>query len=176
MKITELPITGSYLIELEEHMDERGIFARQFCKKELQKFGIDFDIKQCNISKNFKKGILRGLHYQKEPYPEIKMVSCFKGKIYDVILDIRKDSPSFLKWYATEISEKNNKIIYIPSGVAHGFQTLADDTIVYYQLGEFFQPEYYKGIRWNDPKFGIKWPECNSRIINERDANYELFK
>lgn len=174
MKISPLEIQGAYLLEMEEFKDNRGSFARQFCKKELAEFGIDFDIKQCNLSKNYKKGVLRGMHYQKEPYPEIKMVSCFKGKIYDVLVDIRPNSSTYLKWVATELSENNGKMLYIPSGVAHGFMTLEDNSIVYYQLGEFFMPEYYSGVRYNDPKFNIKWPECENIIINERDANYDL--
>lgn len=176
MKIKPLEIKGAYLIELNEFKDDRGSFARQFCKKELAQYGIDFDIKQCNLSKNYKVGVLRGMHYQKEPYPEIKMVSCFKGAIYDVLVDIRKDSPTYLKWTGIELTESNNSSLYIPSGVAHGFQTLKDDSVVYYQLSEFFMPEYYSGVRWDDPAFGIKWPECSNRIINERDKNYELWK
>lgn len=176
MKISELEIKGAYLIELEEFKDERGSFARQFCKEEMKKFGIDFDIKQCNLSKNYTKGVLRGMHYQKEPYPEIKLVSCFKGAIYDVLVDIRRDSPTYLKWIGTELTENNNKALYIPSGVAHGFQTIEDNSIVYYQLGEFFMPEYYSGVRWDDPAFGIKWPHSENRIMNERDKNYELWK
>lgn len=174
MKISPLGIDGAFLIEMEEFKDERGSFARQFCKKELAEYGLEFDIKQCNLSKNSKKGVLRGLHYQKDPYPEIKMVSCFKGKIYDVLADIRPQSPTYLKWIATELSEDNGKMLYIPSGVAHGFQTLEDNSVVYYQLGEFFMPEYYNGVRWNDPKLGIEWPIGENIIINERDANYDL--
>lgn len=174
MKISPLGIDGAFLIEMEEFKDERGSFARQFCKKELAEYGLEFDIKQCNLSKNSKKGVLRGLHYQKDPYPEIKMVSCFKGKIYDVIADIRPQSPTYLKWIATELSEDNGKMLYIPSGVAHGFQTLEENSIVYYQLGEFFMPEYYSGVRWNDPKLEIEWPIVENIIINERDANYDL--
>ena len=176
MKFSKLDIQGAFLIESEEYKDERGSFARQFCKKELSEHGIDFNIKQCNISKNYKKGVLRGMHYQKEPYPEIKIVSCFKGAIYDVLVDIRKDSPSYLKWIATELTENNNKSLYIPSGVAHGFLTIEENSIVYYQLGEFFMPEYYSGVRYNDPAFNIIWPKCDRLIINERDKNYELWK
>ena len=176
MKITPLAIQGAYLLEMQEAKDERGSFARQFCKKELTQVGIDFDIKQCNVSKNYKAGVLRGMHYQKEPYPEIKMVSCFKGAIYDVLVDIRKGSPTYLKWIATELTEGNGKMLYSPSGVAHGFQVLKDNTTVYYQLGEFFMPEYYSGVRWDDPAFKIEWPACEKRIINERDLNYDLWK
>ena len=176
MKITPLNLQGAYLIEMEPHLDERGSFARQFCLKELAAHGIDFNIKQCNISQNYKKGTLRGMHYQKEPYPEIKMVSCLQGAVYDVLVDLRKDSPTYLKWIANELSVKNGKMLYIPAGIAHGFQTLEDNTIVYYQLGEFFMPDYYSGVRFDDPAFNIKWPECNNRIINERDKNYALWK
>lgn len=174
MKISPIEISGAYLIEMQEYKDERGSFARQFCKNELKEYGIDFDIKQCNLSKNYKKGVLRGLHYQKEPYPEIKMVSCFKGAVYDVLADIRPESPTYLKWTATELTEDNEKMLYIPAGVAHGFMTLEENSVVYYQLGEFFMPHYYSGVRFNDPKLGIKWPKCENIIINERDANYEL--
>ena len=176
MKISELAIEGAFLIELDEFKDERGSFTRQFCKNELSKYGIDFDIKQCNLSKNYKKGVLRGLHYQKNPYPEIKLVSCFKGTIYDVIVDLRKESPTYLKWIANELSEYNNKTIYIPAGVAHGFQTLEDNSVVYYQLGEFFMPNYYSGVRYNDPAFNISWPDCDNIIIKERDKNYEFWQ
>ena len=174
MKITPLDIEGAFLIEREEFRDERGTFARQFCKRELKAFGIDFDIKQCNVSKNTKKGVLRGLHYQKDPNPEVKMVSCLKGGIFDVIADIRPDSKSYLKWIGTELTESNDRMIYIPAGVVHGFQTLTDDSVVFYQLGEFFMPDCYAGVRWDDPKLGITWPECERRIVNERDANYAL--
>lgn len=172
MKITELEIKGAYLIELEEFKDERGTFSRQFCKNELKKFGIDFDIKQCNISKNYKKGTIRGMHYQKEPYPEIKMVSCLKGSIYDVIVDIRRDSETYLKWISTELTEDNNKMLYIPSGCAHGFQTLKDNSTLYYQLGEFFMPDYYDGVRYNDSAFNIEWKDLGKPIMNDRDKNY----
>ena len=176
MKIESLPIAGAYRVTLEPHEDERGSFARQFCRHELAAVGIDFEIKQCNVSRNVHAGTLRGMHYQKEPYPEIKLVSCLKGAFYDVIVDLRKDSPTYLKWTAAELTEQNGVMIYIPSGVAHGFQTLVDDTTVFYQLGEFFMPEYYSGVRWNDPAFGIVWPECANRLINERDANYALWE
>lgn len=136
MKITPLKILGAYLIEADPFRDERGFFYRQFCLKEFGNIG--FEIKQCNVSRNVKKGILRGMHYQEKPYPEVKMVSCFEGAIYDVIVDLRKDSPTYTQWIGMELSEDNFKSVYIPEGIAHGFQTLTDKSMLYYQLGEFF--------------------------------------
>lgn len=174
MKFIETKIIGAYLIELQPHNDERGTFTRQFCKKEFLKMGIEFDICQCNVSLNNYVGTLRGLHYQKAPCKEAKLVSCFKGAFFDVIVDLRNDSPTYLKWDSFELSENNNKMLYIPPYCAHGFQTLMNETVVYYQLGNYFYPDYYCGIRWNDPKIGIKWPDCQNRIVNERDMNYKL--
>ena len=174
MKFTEQKIKGIFLIELEPFSDERGFFARQFCRKELAEHGLDFDIKQANLSQNKYAGTLRGLHYQKDPYPEIKVVSCMKGAFFDVLVDLRPDSPTYLQHIHMELSEQNHKMLYVPPMIAHGFQTLQDDTIVYYQLGEFFHPQAYDGIRWNDPKLNIPWPACKNRIINQRDANYAL--
>ena len=174
MKFTELSIKGAFLIEAEEHFDERGTFSRFFCKEEFKQTGIDFNVKQSNISKNYKVGVLRGLHYQKEPFGEQKIAACVKGESYNVIVDLRKNSQTYLKWVSVNLSEDNNKLIYIPPMCAHGFQTLEDNTVLYYILGEYFMPQHYAGIRWNDPKIGIKWPECKNRILNERDKNYEL--
>ena len=174
MKFSKLPTEGAYLIEQERHKDDRGFFTRQFCHKELANHCIDFDIKQCNLSGNERKGTLRGMHYQKEPYPEIKIVSCMNGRVYDVIVDLRKRSSTYLKWCSVELSARNGLSVYIPPGVAHGFQTLEDHSIVYYQLGEFFMPEYYAGFRCDDPRLDIVWPECENRIICERDSSYEL--
>ncbi len=174
MKFIPLSLSGAYLIEMEEIKDERGSFSRQFCQKEFQEKNLELDIKQCNISRNYKKGTLRGMHFQKEPYAEIKLVSCMKGAIFDVLVDLRKDSPTYLHWEGYELSESNNRMLYIPRNFAHGFQTLVDNTLVYYQMGDFFNPKYASGIRWNDPKINILWPDEKHRIINERDNNYEL--
>ena len=173
MKFIEQNIPGVYLIEMEPFKDERGSFARQFCLKELQHNGLEFSMCQCNLSGNTHKGTLRGLHYQKDPFPEIKIVSCLRGRIFDVVVDLRPTSPTYLKHITTELTEDNNKLLYIPPMCAHGFQTLENNSIVYYQLGEFFHPEAYAGVRWNDPKLGINWPIKNP-IINERDNNYAL--
>lgn len=173
MKCTPLELPGVFLLEMEPFTDERGFFARQFCRQELARHGLDFSICQCNLSGNTRQGTLRGLHYQKEPFPEIKIVSCLSGSIFDVLVDLRKDSPSYLRHITTKLSAKDGQMIYVPPMIAHGFQTLEDDTMVYYQLGEFFHPESYGGLRWNDPKLGIAWPDAEP-IINERDANYAL--
>lgn len=174
MKFEELKLKGAYLIELEPYIDERGTFARQFCKKELKDQGIDFEICQCNLSKNKKAGTIRGLHYHKEPHLEAKMVSCLKGSFFDVIVDLRKDSETYLEWDSVILKDGDNKLLYIPENFAHGFKTLEDDTTVYYQLGNYFVPEAYAGLKWNDPKLSIKWPKCDSLIINERDNSYEF--
>ena len=174
MKFTEQKIPGVYLIELERFEDPRGFFARQFCKQELDVHHLDFEIKQANLSGNLKAGTLRGLHYQKEPWPEIKIVSCLQGCIFDVVVDLRPNSPTYLQHISSELSLQNGRMLYIPPLCAHGFQTLEDNTVVYYQLGEFFHPEAYDGVRWNDPKLNIRWPVCQERIINQRDANYAL--
>jgi dTDP-4-dehydrorhamnose 3,5-epimerase len=174
MIFTETKIKGVYIIEPELLTDERGFFARSFCKEEFQKHGLETDIAQCNISYNKKKGTLRGMHYQVQPFEEAKIVSCTKGSIYDVVVDLRRDSPTYCQWVATDLSEKNFKMLYIPRGFAHGFQTLEDDTMVYYQMTEFFHPECARGGRWNDPRFGIPWPLKNS-IISNKDRNYNFF-
>jgi dTDP-4-dehydrorhamnose 3,5-epimerase len=174
MKFTELKLKGAYLIELEPYIDERGTFARQFCKRELKEQGLDIEVCQCNFSQSKKAGTLRGMHYQKAPHLESKLTSCLKGSFFDVLVDLRKDSETYLQYEAITLKEGDNKIIYIPENFAHGFQTLEDDTIIYYQLGNYFVPESYDGLRWNDPKLGIEWPEVEKRIINERDNRYEL--
>jgi len=174
MKFTELNLKGAYLVELNPHSDERGTFARQFCKKKFEGKGINFEVCQCNFSQNTKAGTLRGLHYQKFPHLEAKLISCLKGSFFDVIVDLREDSGTYLKWEAIELRENDNKILYIPENFAHGFQTLEDDTTVYYQLSNYFVPEQYDGLRWNDPKLAINWPDYKNRIISERDNSYEL--
>jgi len=171
MIFTETKIKGVYIIEPELLTDERGFFARSFCKEEFQKYGLETDIVQCNISCNKKKGTLRGMHYQSPPYEEAKIVSCTKGSIYDVVVDLRRESSTYCQWVATELSKKNFKLVYIPKGCAHGFQTLEDDAMVYYQMTEFFHPECTRGVRWDDPVFKIDWPIIQKMIISEKDRN-----
>lgn len=176
MIFKETKLRGAYVIELEPLEDGRGFFARSFCQKEFEKHGLNPRIVQCNISFNKKKGTLRGMHYQIAPYQEAKLVHCLKGALYDVIIDLRPDSPTYCQWVAMELHAGSYKMLYIPEGFAHGFQTLEDDTIVFYQMSEFHQAEYARGVRWNDPLFEIKWPWVEKRVISEKDLSYPFFK
>jgi dTDP-4-dehydrorhamnose 3,5-epimerase len=174
MIFKETKLKGSYIIEIDSIGDERGFFARSFCAKEFEKYGLNPRIAQCNISYNEKKGTLRGMHYQVAPYEEAKLVRCTMGAIYDVTLDLRPDSPTFKQWVATELTANNRRILYIPEGVAHGFQTLEDHTEVFYQMSEFYYPECAKGVRWNDLTFGIFWP-VDVQMISIGDQQYPDF-
>lgn len=174
MIFTETKLKGAFIIEPERLNDERGFFARTFCQNEFEDHGIRMEIAQCNISFNKKKGTLRGMHYQAPPHEEGKLVSCTKGAIYDVILDLRPRSITFKKWIDIELSRENRKMLYIPAEFAHGFQTLEDETEVFYMISEFYHPECAKGIRWDDPVFGIKWP-IDLKIINAKDQSYKMF-
>jgi len=171
MIFKETKLKGACTIELERIEDKRGFFARSWCRKEFAEHGLNPLIVQCNISYNKKKGTLRGMHYQSAPYEEAKIVSCISGAIYDVIIDLRPDSATFCQWFAVELSSDNYRMIYIPVGLAHGFQTLADDTTVYYQMAEYYHPECARGVRWDDPAFGVKWPIKNS-IVSTRDNQF----
>jgi dTDP-4-dehydrorhamnose 3,5-epimerase len=155
--------------------DERGFFARSFCQKEFEEHGLNPCIVQCNISYNKKKGTLRGMHYQVAPHEEAKIVSCIRGAIYDVIIDLRPNSSTYCQWFAMELSSENYKMLYIPEGFAHGFQTLEYNTTVFYQIAEFYHPKSAKGIRWNDSAFQIKWP-ISDWIISKKDRDYASFK
>ncbi|BAQ63637.1 dTDP-4-dehydrorhamnose 3,5-epimerase [Geminocystis sp. NIES-3709] len=170
----ETKLKGAYIIKPEKITDERGFFARSFCQKEFNKYSLNSNFVQCNISYNKIKGTLRGMHYQNLPYPEAKLVRCTQGAIYDVIIDLRKNSPTFKHWIGEKLTAKNHKMIYIPEGFAHGFQTLEDDSEVFYQMSEFYYPECAKGIKFDDPNFKIEWPIIN-KIISERDISYHLW-
>ena len=162
------------MIELEPLADSRGFFARTFCRKEFEAHGIDAHVEQCNISFNKRKGTLRGMHYQVSPFAEPKLVRCTAGSIYDVIIDLRPWSPTFKQHFAVELSAENRRTLFIPVDFAHGFQTLCDNVEVFYQMGQPFSGEHARGVRWNDPAFGIQWPQ-DERIIIERDRNYPDF-
>lgn len=169
---TDLP--GVFLIGLERHEDERGFFARSFCADEFNAHGLDPRVAQCSVSRNRRKGTLRGLHYQAAPHEEAKLVRCTLGGIYDVAVDLRPDSPAFRRWAAFELSSENGLGLYVPAGVAHGFQTLADDSEVFYQISVPYRPELARGVRFDDPAFGIRWPIAEP-IVNARDRTYPDF-
>lgn len=175
MKFFELELNDVFVIEIEKNSDERGFFARTFDLEQFKEKGLEPNIVQCNTSFSEKKGTLRGLHYQINPFEETKIVTCIKGKIFDVIVDIRKESNTFGKWISVELDDQDSKILYIPKGFAHGFQTLENNSQVTYQNSQIHKPEYEKGIRWNDPYFGIKWP-LNEKIISAKDESWENFE
>ncbi|MFA6321561.1 MAG: dTDP-4-dehydrorhamnose 3,5-epimerase [Candidatus Omnitrophota bacterium] len=175
MVFKETGLRGAYIIEIEQNKDERGFFARAFCQKEFTAHGLEAVIKQSNISYSKNKGTLRGMHYQSAPFEETKLVSCIKGKVYDVIIDLRKNSDTYCKWYSVELSEEDHKMLYVPKGFAHGFQTLKDNSVFFYQMFESYHPEYAMGVRWNDPLFSIEWPSA-IRTISLKDKTHPLFK
>lgn len=162
---------GAYVIEPELLEDDRGFFARTWCQKEFAEKGLDPHLVQCNISFNKKKGTLRGMHFQVSPCAETKLVRCTQGAIYDVIVDLRPESDTYLQWTAVKLTFDNRKALYVPKGFAHGFQTLKDNTEVFYQMSEFYAPSHARGFRWNDSRFSIVWPEAIS-VISERDQTY----
>jgi dTDP-4-dehydrorhamnose 3,5-epimerase len=174
LKFAQTGLPGATVIEPERLSDERGFFARTWCAREFADHGLKRALVQCSISFNRRKGTLRGMHYQIPPHEEAKLVRCTLGAIYDVIVDLRTDSPTYLKHFAVELSQDNRKMLYVPEGCAHGFQTLADDTEVYYQMSEYYSPECSAGHRWNDPAFGIDWP-LEVSVISDRDNRYPDF-
>lgn len=175
MRFEETKLRGAYLIEMERLEDERGFFARTWCEQEFAERGLESRIVQCNTSFNRKRGTLRGMHYQVAPDAEVKLVRCTMGAIYDVIVDLRTDSSTFKQWVGVELTAENRTMLYIPEGFAHGFQTLSDGAEVFYQMSSYYAPESARGVRWNDPAFGIEWPAAAARIISERDLNHPDF-
>ena len=172
---TETDLNGAFLIDTEAHEDERGFFARLWCQEEFAAHGLETRLVQCSMSYNKGAGTLRGMHYQAHPWQEVKLVRCTRGAIFDVIIDLRRESPTFTRYFGAELSAANRRMLYIPRGFAHGFQTLEDDTDVFYQMSEFYKPEYARGVRWNDPAFDIRWPDVPVRIMADRDAGYPDF-
>ncbi len=169
-----LPLEGVFLIEPERKEDERGFFARTFCQREFEAQGLTFSVRQCSVSFNKKRGTLRGMHFQREPYQETKLIRCTQGAIYDVVIDLRPQSPTFRKWAAAELTAENHHLLYVPEGFAHGFLTLAPATEIFYQISEFYRPDHAAGVRWDDPVFGIDWP-APVHVISARDRTYPDF-
>lgn len=175
MIFSETKLKGSFLIEPERKEDQRGFFARTWCQQEFEDHGLNSELVQCSVSFNNKKGTLRGMHFQVAPFEETKLVRCTKGEIFDVIIDLRRDSQTFKKYFSVVLNEENRLMLYIPPGFAHGFQTMTDNTEVFYQMSQLYSPEHARGVRWNDPVFGIQWPSQDKRIIIDRDLNYPDF-
>jgi dTDP-4-dehydrorhamnose 3,5-epimerase len=173
--LRETELTGAFVIEAELIEDERGFFARTWCQREFEAHGLTVVWVQGNISGNHRAGTLRGMHYQMAPHGEIKLVRCTSGSVYDVIVDLRPDSPTYLNHVGIELSSRNRKMLYIPEGLAHGFQTLEDNTEVLYLMSGFYAPECARGVRWNDPIFGIQWPSA-VRIISARDQSFPDYR
>jgi dTDP-4-dehydrorhamnose 3,5-epimerase len=174
MIFTELPLKGAYIIDLQSIEDERGFFARSFCLQEFAAYGLKNEVAQCNVSFNKKQGTLRGMHFQKPPKAEAKLVRCTRGEIFDVIIDLRPDSPTYCQWEGVALSADNHRSLYIPEGFAHGFQTLQENSEVFYQMFEFYAPECASGVRWDDPAFGIHWPVPNP-VMSDKDCSYPLY-
>jgi dTDP-4-dehydrorhamnose 3,5-epimerase len=167
----ETPLPGVVVVEPERLADERGWFARTFAAEEFEAHGLEPAVVHCNVSFNEHRGTLRGMHYQEEPRAECKLVRCTRGALYDVAVDLRAESPTYLRWHAVELTEENGLAFYLPRGIAHGFKTLADGTEVHYQMSEAYSPDHARGVRWDDPAFAIDWPD-GEPIVSERDRSF----
>jgi dTDP-4-dehydrorhamnose 3,5-epimerase len=171
---TSTPLAGVMIVDPIRREDERGFFARTWCSSEFREHGLVAALSQCSVSFNVSKGTLRGLHYQAHPHGETKLVRCTMGAIFDVVVDVRPESPTYTQWTAVELTATNRRMLYIPEGFAHGFQTLQDDTEVFYQMANDYVASAARGVRWNDPVFGITWPP-DKRVISPRDQTYSDF-
>jgi dTDP-4-dehydrorhamnose 3,5-epimerase len=172
----ETKLKDAFAIEPEKFDDERGFFARSFSAREFVAHGIEPRLVECNISYNKKRHTIRGMHFQSAPHAQAKLVRCTRGAIFDAVIDLRPDSATFKQWIGEELSEQNRFMLYVPQGFAHGFQTLADDTEVFYQVSDYYAPASASGVRWNDPAFDIHWPATEGVTINERDQTYPDFR
>jgi dTDP-4-dehydrorhamnose 3,5-epimerase len=175
MQFEALPLEHAALVKVERHTDFRGFFGRAFCVREFADAGLPAAVVQASVSFNARRGTIRGMHFQWPPSREGKLVRCVRGALFDVLLDLRPNSPSYLRHVSLELDDENRNAVFIPHGVAHGFQTLVDATEVLYQMTDFYAPPLATGVRWNDPAFGIAWPIANGIVISERDANYPDF-
>lgn len=171
MIFAETKLPGAFIIEVERLEDERGFFARAWCKKEFEAHSLNSDWAQANLAFSRRRGTLRGLHYQVAPYEEAKLVRCIRGAIYDVIVDLRPESPTYRQWLGVELTADNHKMLYVPEGFAHGYQTLADNTETFYQVSQFYSPESERGLRYDDPAFGIEWP-IDVQVISDKDKSW----
>lgn len=177
MLFTETELPGAWIIDLERREDPRGFFARAWDEQELGARGLSTRVVQCNLSWNAKAGTLRGLHFQRAPHAEVKLIRCTRGAIWDVIADVRPGSPTYRRWIGVELTAENRRTLYVPEGFAHGYQTLADDTETYYQVSAYYAPEAEGGIRWDDPALGIEWPDADGeRVISDKDLAWPAFR
>jgi dTDP-4-dehydrorhamnose 3,5-epimerase len=169
VRFIETELAGAFIIEPEQLADERGFFARISCARELESRGLVSNFVQTSIAYNHKRGTLRGMHFQVAPYEEVKTVRCTMGSIFDVIIDLRPDSPTYLSWMSVVLSAENRHMLYVPEGFAHGYQTLEDNSEVFYEMSQFYVPESARGIRWDDPSIAIRWPDAEERVISDKD-------
>lgn len=177
MIVTPLELDGAFIVDLELREDERGFFARTWARDEFEAHGLNPAIEQCNLSFNHLRGTLRGLHFQRAPYAEVKLIRCTRGAIFDVIVDLRPESATYTRWLGVELSAENRRALYVPEGFAHGYQTLVDATETHYQVSEPYAPQAEGGVRWDDPAFQIEWPAAETRTISDKDRawpDYEL--
>jgi dTDP-4-dehydrorhamnose 3,5-epimerase len=175
VKFTETKLKGAFIIDPDFLRDERGFFARTWCRHEAEACDLRPDWVQCNVSFNEKKGTLRGMHFQGAPFEEVKLVRCSRGAIHDVVIDLRRESATFAQWTGAELTAENHRMIYVPKGFAHGFLTLQDQSEVFYQMSEFYAPAYAGGVRWNDPAFGIEWP-IGVSVMTDKDRTFPDFR
>ena len=174
MIFKETQLKGAFIVEIEKREDVRGFFARVWCEKEFEARGLSFQPVQANIAFNVKKGTLRGMHYQVAPYEEAKLIRCIRGALYDVIVDLRPESSTYKQWIGVELTAKSHTMLYVPEGFAHGYQTLEDNTEGFYQVSQFYHPEAERGLRYDDPSFGIKWP-MYVQVISDKDKRWPDF-
>jgi dTDP-4-dehydrorhamnose 3,5-epimerase len=172
VRFVPLELAGAYLMELDRRDDDRGFFARTWCRDELAEQGLSEEVSQCSISRNTRAGTLRGMHFQRPPHEEVKIVRCTRGAIFDVIVDLRPESPTHRAWVGVELDEEQGAALYVPKGFAHGFQTLTEDADVAYMISTPYVPEASAGVRWDDQAFAIVWPECRERTISDRDREW----
>jgi dTDP-4-dehydrorhamnose 3,5-epimerase len=169
---TPLELAGAYIVDIEPRRDDRGFFARAWAREEFEEHGLDTRVTHCNLAFNERRGTLRGMHFQRPPHAEVKLVRCTRGAVYDVIIDLRPESPTYCRWIGVELSEENRRMLYIPERFAHGYQTLVDGSETFYQLSVAYAPDYADGVRWDDPAFGIEWPRSDDRLISEKDRRW----
>lgn len=176
MIFTPTELDGAYVVDLEPREDERGFFARAWAQDEFGAHGLSTDVVQANIAFNRRKGTLRGMHFQREPHAEAKLVRCTRGALYDVIVDLRPGSPTQARWIGVELTADNRRMLYVPEGFAHGYQTLVDDTEAHYQVSAAYAPDAEGGVRWDDPAFGIEWPDPDPSVMSDKDRSWPDYR